>query len=61
MIINNLNVIGKKNNQKLVSDADVETQPSSQWIKMPGNSVNLVSDIILFPLGWDFSVCIKDR
>ena len=49
-------MIGKKNNQSLVPDADREIQPSGQQIML----VNLVPDIIRIPSGWDFSVCIGD-
>ena len=57
MIFNNFNVIGKTNNQTLVSDADREI-PTIRSTKYAGNSVNLVSGIISLPLGWDLSVCI---
>ena len=50
-----LNVLGKKNDQTSVSDAD--SKPLGQRI----NSVNLVSGIIRLPSGWDFSVSIGDR
>ena len=57
MIFNNFNVIGKTNNQTLVSDADREI-PTIRSTNNAGNSVNLVSGIIRLPLGWDLSVCI---
>ena len=43
-------VIGKKNNQSSVSDADREIQ----------SLLNLISGIVSLPLGWDFSGCIGD-
>ena len=54
------NVIGKKNNQISVSDADreIETLGSTD---NAGNSANLVSGNIRLPSGWDFSVCIGNR
>ena len=57
---NNFNVIGKKNNQTSVSDADREI-PALGSTDNAGNSVNLVSGIIRLPSGWDFSVCIGGR
>ena len=60
IINNNFNVIGKKNNQTLVSDADREI-PTLWSTDNAGNSVNLVSGIILLPSGWDLSVCIGDQ
>ena len=54
------NVIGKKNNQTLVSDADREIITLG-LTNNTGNSVHLVSGIIRLPSGWDFSVCIEDR
>ena len=56
----NFNVIGKKNDQTLVSDADREI-PSIGSTDNAGNSVNLVSSIICLPSGWDFLICIEDR
>ena len=53
------NVIGKKNNQTSVSDADKEI-PTLGPADNAGNSVNLVFGIIRLPSGWDFSVCIGD-
>ena len=53
-------VIGKKNNQSSVSDADREI-PILGSTDNAGNSVNLVSGIIRLPTGWDFSVCIGGR
>ena len=55
MVNNNFNVIGKKTNQTLVSDADLRVKDNA------GNSVNLVSGIIHLPSGWNFSVCIEDQ
>ena len=57
---NNFNVIGKKNDQTLVSDADREI-PSIGSTDNAGNSVNLVSSIICLPSGWDFLIIIEDR
>ena len=54
------NVIGKKNKQTSVSDADREI-PTLGSMDDAGSSVNLVSGIIRLPSGWDFSVCIGDR
>ena len=51
------NVIGKKNNQTSVSDADREI-PTLGLTNNAGNSVNFVSGIIRLPLVLDFSVCI---
>ena len=53
-------IIGKKNNQTWVSDADpkISTLGSTD---IAGNSVNLVSGIIHLPSGLDFSVCIRDQ
>ena len=48
------NVIGNKNNQTSVSNADREIQTL-------GSRVNLVSGIIILPSCWDFSVGIRDR
>ena len=47
------NVIGKKNNQTMVSDADQEI-PTLGSTDNAGNSVNLIS-------GWDLWVCIRDQ
>ena len=55
-----INVIGKNNNQSLVSDVDRET-PTIGSTDNAGNLVNLVFGIIRLPSGWDFSVCIGDR
>ena len=52
-------IIGKKNNQSSVSDADQEI-PTLESTDDAGNSVNLVFDIIRLPSGSDFSVCIGD-
>ena len=54
------NVMGKKNNQTSVSDADREI-PTLGSTDNAENSVNLVSGIIRLPSGLDFSVCIRDR
>ena len=54
------NVIGKKNIQTLVSDADREILTLG-LTNNTRNSVNLVFGIIRLPSGWDFSVCIEDR
>ena len=59
-INNNFNVIGKKNNQSSVSDANQEI-PYLGSTDNAGNSVNLVSGIIRLPSDWNFSVCIEDR
>ena len=56
----NFNVIGKKYNQTLASDADREI-PTLGSTDNAGNSVNLVSSIIRLPWGWDFLICIDDR
>ena len=53
-------IIGKKNNQSSVSDADREI-PTLRLMDSAGNSVNLVSSFICLALGCDFSVCIGDR
>ena len=61
MIFNNFfNVMGKKNNQSSVSDADWEIRTLRSTDNV-GNSVNLVSGIICLPSGWDISVCIRDQ
>ena len=52
MINNNFNIIGEKNNQTSVSDADREI-PTLGSTDNAGNSVNLVSGIISLPSGWD--------
>ena len=57
MINNNFNVIGKKYNQTLLSDADRKIQNLESTDNI-GNSVNLASAIIRLPWGRDFSVCI---
>ena len=54
------NVICKKNNQTLVSNADRE-MPTFGSTDNTVNSVNLVSSIIRLPSGWDFLICIDDR
>ena len=54
------NIIGKKNNQTLVSDADREI-PTLGSTDNAGNLVNLVSGIIRLISGLFFSVCIRDR
>ena len=46
-------VLGKKNNQTLVSNADPEI-PTLWSMDNAGNSINLVSSIIRLPSGWDF-------
>ena len=53
------NVIGKKNNQTLVSGADQEI-PTLESTDNAGNSVNLVFSIIRLPSGLNFLVCIGD-
>ena len=53
-------IIGKKNNQSSVSDADREI-PTLESTDNAGNSVKFVSGIIRLPLGLNFSVCIGDR
>ena len=53
------NVMGKKNNQTYVSDADLE-MPTLGSTDNAGNLVNLVSGIIRLPSSWDFSVWIRD-
>ena len=55
MMNNNFNVIGKKNNQASVCDADREI-PTLGFTDNAGNSVNLVFGIIRSPSGWHFSV-----
>ena len=57
MIFKKFNVIGKKNNQTSVFDADREI-PTLGSTDNAGNSVNLVSGFIRLPSGWDFFVCI---
>ena len=57
MIFKNFNVIGKKNNQTSVFDADREI-PTLGSTDNAGNSVNLVSGFIRLPSDWDFFVCI---
>ena len=52
MSINNFNLIGKKNNHTLVSDADREI-PILGSTDNTGNEVNLVSGIIRLPSDWD--------
>ena len=53
-------ILGEKNNQSSVSDADQEIQ-TLRPTDNAGNSINLVSGIIRLPLVWDFSVCTEDR
>ena len=53
-------IIGKKNNQSSVLDADQEI-PILGSTDNAKNSVNLISGIIRLPSSWDFSVCIEDR
>ena len=53
-------IIGKKNNQSSLSDADREN-PTLGSTNDAGNSVNLVSDIIHLLSGWNSSICIGDR
>ena len=53
-------MIGKKNNQSLVSNADREI-PTLGSMDNARNSVHLVSGIIRLPSGWDFSVQIGDQ
>ena len=57
--LENFNVIGKKYNQTLVSDADREI-PTLGSTDNAGNSVNLVSINIRLPSGWNFLICIDD-
>ena len=52
-------VIGKKNNQSSVSDADREI-PTLGSTDNAKNLVNLVSGFVHFPLSWDISVCVED-
>ena len=52
-----LPIIGKKNNQSSVCDADLEI-PTLRLRDKAENLINLVSGIIHLPSGWDFSVCI---
>ena len=53
-------VIGKKNNQSSVFDADQEI-PTLGSTDNAGNSVNLVSGIIRLLSGLNFSACIEDQ
>ena len=53
-------IIGTKNDQSSVSDADQEIQTLGSTDNA-GNPVNLVSGIIRILSGLDFSVCIEDR
>ena len=53
-------IIGKKNNQTPISDADREI-PTLGSTDNTRNSLNLVSGISRLPSGWDFSICISDR
>ena len=52
MINNIFYVIGKKNNQTSVSDANRES-PTLGSTDNAGNTVNFVSGIIHLPSGWD--------
>ena len=54
------NVIGKKNNQSPVFDADrkITTLGSTD---NAGNKINLVSGMIRSPSRWDFSFCTGDQ
>ena len=54
------NLIGKKNNQTSISDADREILTLGSTDNA-GNTVNLVSGIIRLPSDCDFSLCIGDR
>ena len=54
------NVIGKKNIQTPVSEADREI-PTLGSMDNAENSVKLISGIICLPSGWDISVCIRDQ
>ena len=60
MINNCFNVIGEKNKQSSVSDADRET-PTLGSTDLVGNVVNLVSGITRLPSSLDVSVYIRDR
>ena len=60
MIISKFYVIGKKNNQTSVSDADREI-PTLGSVDNAANSGNLVSGNIRWPEGWYFSVCIGNQ
>ena len=53
-------ILGKKNNQSLVSDEDREI-PTLGSTENAGNLVNLVSGIIHLPSGWDFLVYTGDQ
>ena len=53
-------VIGKKNNQTSVSDADRDI-PTLGSTNNAGNSENLASGIIRYPSGWNFFVWIGDQ
>ena len=52
---NIFNVIGKKDNQTSVSNADREI-PTIRSTDNARNLVNIVSDIIHLPSVWDFSL-----
>ena len=58
MMLITCNVIDKKNNQTLVTDADQEIP--NLWSTDVGNSVNLVSGIIPLSSVWNFSVSETD-
>ena len=60
MVFNNLYVIGKKNSQTSVSDADREI-PTLGSTDSAGNETYLVSGIVRLSSGLDFSVCIGTR
>ena len=60
MLNNFFNVIGKKNNQTSVFDADREI-PTLGSTDIAENLVSLVSGIICLPSGWGFLVCIGDK
>ena len=53
-------IMGRKNNQSSVFDADREISILGSTDNA-GNSVNRISGFIRFPSGWDFSVCIGHR
>ena len=55
MINNNFNVIGKKNNQTSVSDADRQI-PTLGSTDNAGNSVNFVSGFWYYPFTFGFGV-----
>ena len=57
MIFNTFYVIGKKNNQTSVSNADREIPTLGSM----DNAGNFVSGIIRLLSGWNFSVCFRGR